>query len=227
MSTMKILVADDHEETLDFIRRGLTQSGHIVSTVSDGRDALFRATEESYDAIILDRMLPGLDGLSILKMLRAGGIRTPVLLLTAMARIADRVEGLENGADDYLVKPFAFSELHARLHVIVRRPAVVEPETSLRVLDIELDLSKRIARRGGKRLDLQPRELLMLEVLMRNPHRVMTRTMLLERIWDFDFDPQTNIVETHISRLRAKLNANFDQDAIVTIRGAGYMIRSE
>lgn len=227
MGAMKVLVVDDHEETLDFIRRGLSQAGHIVSTVSDGREALFRATEESYDAIILDRMLPGIDGLSVLKMLRAGGIRTPALLLTAMSKIADRVEGLENGADDYLSKPFAFSELHARLNVIVRRPAAAEPETSLRVLDVELDLSKRVARRGGKRLDLQPRELLMLEVLMRNPHRVMTKTMLLERVWDFDFDPQTNIVETHISRLRAKLNAGFEQDAIVTVRGAGYMIRSE
>lgn len=227
MGAMKVLVVDDHEETLDFIRRGLSQAGHIVSTVSDGREALFRATEESYDAIILDRMLPGIDGLSVLKMLRAGGIRTPALLLTAMSKIADRVEGLENGADDYLSKPFAFSELHARLNVIVRRPAAAEPETSLGVLDVELDLSKRVARRGGKRLDLQPRELLMLEVLMRNPHRVMTKTMLLERVWDFDFDPQTNIVETHISRLRAKLNAGFEQDAIVTVRGAGYMIRSE
>lgn len=227
MGAMKVLVVDDHEETLDFVRRGLTQAGHIVSTVTDGREALYRATEESYDAIILDRMLPGIDGLSVLKMLRAGGIRTPVLLLTAMSKIADRVEGLENGADDYLTKPFAFSELHARLNVIVRRPAAAEPETSLRVLDIELDLGKRIARRGGQRLDLQPRELLMLEVLMRNPHRVMTKTMLLERVWDFDFDPQTNIVETHISRLRAKLNTGFDLDAIVTVRGAGYMIRSE
>ena len=227
MGAMKVLVVDDHEETLDFVRRGLTQAGHIVSTVTDGREALYRATEESYDAIVLDRMLPGIDGLSVLKMLRAGGIRTPVLLLTAMSKIADRVEGLENGADDYLTKPFAFSELHARLNVIVRRPAVAEPETSLRVLDIELDLGKRVARRGGQRLDLQPRELLMLEVLMRNPHRVMTKTMLLERVWDFDFDPQTNIVETHISRLRAKLNTGFDLDAIVTVRGAGYMIRSE
>jgi two-component system OmpR family response regulator len=160
-------------------------------------------------------------------MLRAGGIRTPVLLLTAMSKIADRVEGLENGADDYLIKPFAFSELYARLNVIVRRPVAAEPEAGLRVLDLDLDLAKRIARRGGRRLDLQPRELLMLEVLMRNPHRVMTKTMLLERVWDFDFDPQTNIVETHISRLRAKLNADFDEDAIITVRGAGYMIRSE
>ncbi|MEP7311284.1 MAG: response regulator transcription factor [Pseudomonadota bacterium] len=223
---MRILVADDHAETADYIRRGLEQAGHVVSTVSDGREALVLAMREEYDAIVLDRMLPSLDGLSIVKMLRAGGIRTPVLLLTAMSRIADRVEGLECGADDYLVKPFALSELLARLNVIVRRPATAELTSMLRVLDIELDLSRRIARRGGRRVDLQPRELLMLEVLMRNPHRVMTKTMLLERIWDFDFDPQTNIVETHISRLRAKLNAGFDHDAIVTVRGAGYMIRS-
>lgn len=224
---MKVLVVDDHRETLDFVRRGLVQEGHVVATAENGGDALFRATGEDYDAIILDRMLPGVDGLAVLKMLRAGGIRTPVLMLTAMTKIADRVEGLESGADDYLVKPFAFSELAARLNVIVRRPAATAVETSLRVLDLELDLQKRNARRAGRRLDLQPRELLMLEVLMRNPHRVMTKTMLLERVWDFDFDPQTNIIETHISRLRAKLNAGFEQDAIVTVRGAGYMIRSE
>ena len=228
---MKILVADDDEQTAEYLRRGLTQAGHVVSVASDGTEALFRATEERYDAIVLDRMLPRLDGLSVLRMLRAGGIQTPVLLLTAMSRIADRVEGLEGGADDYLVKPFAFAELQARLNVLGRRPAAnassTEVEACLRVLDIEFDLAKRIVRRDGKRVDLQPRELLMLEALLRNPHRVMTRTMLLERVWDFDFDPQTNIVETHISRLRAKLNAGFTQDAIVTVRGSGYMIRSE
>ena len=228
---MKILVADDDTQTVEYLRRGLSQAGHVVSVAADGTEALFRATEERYDAIVLDRMLPRLDGLSVLRMLRAGGIQTPVLLLTAMSGIADRVEGLESGADDYLVKPFAFAELQARLNVLARRPsaaaATTEIETSLRVLDIEFDLAKRIVRRDGKRVDLQPRELLMLEALMRNPHRVMTRTMLLERVWDFDFDPQTNIVETHISRLRAKLNAGFAYDAIVTVRGSGYMIRSE
>ena len=224
---MKILLADDDDDTIDFLRRGLSQAGHSVSTSGDGQDTLFQAMATSFDAIVLDRMLPQLDGLSVLRMLRAAGNRTPVLLLTAMSKIADRVEGLENGADDYLVKPFAFSELNARLNVIVRRPAVAEPETALRVGDIEIDLHKRTVRRGGRRVDLQPRELVMLEVLMRNAHRVMTKTMLLERVWDFNFDPQTNIVETHISRLRAKLNAGFDLDAIVTVRGAGYMIASE
>lgn len=224
---MKILIAEDDAETADYLTRGLTQAGHVVTTVAAGPDALFRATEDPFDALILDRMLPGLDGLSVLKMLRAGGVRTPAIMLTAMSKIAERVEALESGADDYLIKPFAFSELHARLNVIVRRPAPADVEPYLRVMDIELDLRKRVVRRGGRRVDLQPREIVMLEALMRNAHRVMTKTMLLERVWDFDFDPHTNIVETHISRLRSKLNAGFDQDAIVTVRGTGYMIRSE
>lgn len=224
---MRILVADDDARTMEFLRKGLTHSGHIVVAVDNGRDALQRATEESFEAIVLDRMLPQLDGLSVLKTLRAGGVRTPVLMLTAMSKIADRVEGLENGADDYLLKPFAFAELEARLNVIVRRPAASGPVTTIRVQDLEIDLQRRTVRRAGRRIDLQPREFLMLEVLMRNSHRVMTKTMLLERVWDFDFDPQTNIVETHISRLRAKLNAGFDRDAITTLRGVGYMIASQ
>ncbi|WP_091743311.1 response regulator transcription factor [Phenylobacterium immobile] len=224
---MKVLVAEDDPETADYVRQGLAQEGHVVTVVGSGADALFRATHEPFDALVLDRMLPGLDGLKVLKMLRAGGIHTPAILLTAMSKIADRVEGLESGADDYLVKPFAFSELNARLNVVVRRPATTQVEQCIKVGDIELDLQRRIVRRDGRRIELQPREILMLEQLLRNPHRVMTKTMLLERVWDFDFDPQTNIVETHISRLRAKLNAGFDQDAIQTIRGAGYMIRSE
>ncbi len=224
---MKILIAEDDEETAAFLVQGLREVGHVVSRAASGNDALFLATSETFDVMVLDRMLPGLDGLSVLKMLRAGGVRTPALMLTAVSRIADRVDALENGADDYLIKPFAFSELHARLNVIARRPAPLETERALVVLDLELDLQKRIARRGGRRLDLQPREFTMLEALMRNAHRVMTRTMLLEQVWDFDFDPRTNIVETHISRLRAKLNAGFEEDAIITVRGAGYMIRSE
>jgi len=224
---VKILVAEDDARAAEYLRRGLVDDGHICAVVGNGHDALFRATEEVFDVIVLDRMLPGRDGLSVLKMLRAGGIRVPVLLLTAMSSIADRVEGLESGADDYLVKPFAFSELMARLHVIARRPQAMEFERILRVGDIELDTQRREVRRAGRRIDLQPREVLMLEVLMRNAHRVMTKTMLLERVWDFDFDPLTNIVETHISRLRAKLNVGFEVDAIVTVRGAGYMIRSE
>ena len=225
---MNILIAEDHAETASFIAKGLTEAGHTVAVVTDGRDAVFRATQEAFDAIVLDRMLPGLDGLSALKMLRAGSIRTPVLMLTAMSRIADRVEGLESGADDYLVKPFDFAELQARLHVIVRRPATAAAaERSLHVADLELDLQKRTVKRAGRRVDLQPREVLMLEELMRNAPKVMTKTMLLERVWDFDFDPRTNIVETHISRLRAKLNAGFERDAIQTVRGAGYRIHDQ
>ena len=224
---MKILVAEDDDRTADYLRRGLAEAGHVCAVVHNGHDALFRATEEQFDAIVLRSDAARLDGLAVLKMLRAGGIGTPVLMLTAMSSIIDRVEGLESGADDYLVKPFAFSELSARLHAIVRRPQAIEVELTLRVQDIELDIQRREVRRGGRRIDLQPREVLMLEELMRNAHRVMTKTMLLERIWDFDFDPLTNIVETHISRLRAKLNAGFETDAIVTVRGAGYMIRSE
>lgn len=225
---MKILIAEDDAETAGYLERGLSQAGHVVTVVTSGAEALFRATEEPFDALILDRMLPSLDGLSVLKMLRAGNVRTPTIMLTAMSKIAERVEALENGADDYMIKPFAFSELQARLNVIVRRPAATaDVEPYLRVLDVELDLRKRVVRRGGRRIDLQPREIVMLEALMRNAHRVMTKTMLLERVWDFDFDPRTNIVETHISRLRAKLNAGFEHDAIITVRGAGYMIRSE
>lgn len=226
---MKILVADDDRETADYLTQGLTAVGHIVASVDNGHDALFRATQEPFDAIVLDRMLPGLDGLTVLKMLRAGGVDTPTVLLTAMSKIADRVEGLENGADDYLVKPFAFSELVARLHVAVRKSAIASAPvaTMLQVGDIELDLRRRSVKRGGRRVDLQPREVLMLEELMRNADKIMTKTMLLERIWEFDFDPRTNVVETHISRLRAKLNAGFDEDAILTVRGAGYTIRTE
>lgn len=226
---MKILIAEDDRETAEYLAKGLTESGMNVTVAANGPDTLFHATQQQFDAIILDRMLPVIDGLAVLRMIRAGGIATPVLLLTAMAKIADRVEGLESGADDYLVKPFAFSELRARLNVLIRRPATstMPAEAVLRVRDIELDLRRRRVTRGGSPIDLQPREVLMLEELMRNSDRVMTKTMLLERVWEFDFDPRTNIVETHISRLRAKLNAGFDTDAILTVRGAGYTIRTE
>jgi two-component system OmpR family response regulator len=170
-------------------------------------------------------MLPGLDGLSLIKALRAAGNMTPALMLTALGGIADRVEGLEEGADDYLVKPFAFSELAARVHALGRRPTAQTEASLLAIGGIELDLHRRVVTRDGRRIVLQPREFALLAELMRNPHRVMTRTMLLERVWDFDFDPKTNIVETHLSRLRSKLNAGFADDAIETVRGAGYMVR--
>jgi two-component system OmpR family response regulator len=226
---MRILIVEDDAETRDFVAQGLTQAGHQVTVSPDGRDGLFQATGGEFEALVVDRMLPGLDGLALVRALRAAGDVTPILMLTAVGGIADRVEGLENGADDYLVKPFAFSELAARLNAIVRRPAVRANDHShlLKVADIVLDLHRRTVERAGQRVHLQPREFSLLAELLRNPRRVMTRTMLLERVWDFDFDPKTNIVETHLSRLRSKLNAGFDEDAIETIRGAGYMIRGD
>ncbi|WP_420853359.1 response regulator transcription factor [Sphingomonas panacisoli] len=220
---LKVLVAEDDAETRDYIERGLRELGHTVVGAADGRDTLFFATSEPFDAIILDRMLPGLDGMTILKSIRGAGVDTPVLMLTALARVEDRVEGLEAGADDYLVKPFAFTELTARLNALSRRPAAVMAETTLRIGDIELNRLKHEVRRGGQRVDLQPREYALLDELMTNAGRVVTRTMLLERVWDFHFDPKTNIVETHVSRLRSKLNAGFDHDPIQTVRGSGYL----
>ena len=203
----------------------MAELGHQVVTSGDGRDGLFHATDGGFDAMVVDRMLPGLDGLALVKALRAAGNITPVLMLTAVSGIADRVEGLEGGADDYLVKPFAFSELAARLHALGRRPSAASEPARLAVGDIVIDLHRRTVTRAGRKIALQPREFTLLAELMRNPGRIMTRTMLLERVWDFDFDPKTNIVETHLSRLRSKLNAGFDSDPIETVRGAGYLIR--
>jgi two-component system OmpR family response regulator len=224
---MRILIIEDDSETRDFVERGMREIGHAVTVAAEGRDGLFQATDGGFDAIVVDRMLPGLDGLSLVKMLRAAGNSTPVLMLTAIGRIADRVEGLEAGADDYLVKPFAFSELVARVNALGRRPTPQVETAKLVVGDIEIDLHRRTVHRAGRKVALQPREFSLLAELMRNSHRVMTRTMLLERVWDFDFEPKTNIVETHLSRLRSKLNAGFEVDAIETVRGAGYMIRSD
>ncbi|MBN8829362.1 MAG: response regulator transcription factor [Sphingomonadales bacterium] len=224
---MRILIVEDDVETIAFVTRGLEQLGHHVVASTDGRDGLFQATGGEFDVVVVDYMLPALDGLSLVKALRAAGISTAVLMLTAVGGIADRVEGLEAGADDYLVKPFAFSELAARLNALGRRPVARHEANRLTVGEIVLDLDRRTVDRAGRRIVLQPREFALLAELMRNPHRVMTRTMLLERVWDFDFDPKTNIVETHLSRLRTKLNAGFASDAIETVRGAGYMIRGE
>ncbi|WP_299427492.1 response regulator transcription factor [Sphingomonas bacterium] len=224
---MKVLVAEDDAETRDYVERGLRELGHAVTDAHDGRDALFLATSEAFDAIILDRMLPGIDGMTILRTIRGAGVTTPVMMLTALARVEDRVEGLEAGADDYLVKPFAFTELTARLNALSRRPAAVAAETSLRIGDIELNRLKREVRRSGQRIELQPREFQLLEELMVNAGRVVTRTMLLERVWDFHFDPKTNIVETHVSRLRTKLNAGFGHDPIQTVRGSGYLFDAD
>jgi len=224
---MKILVIEDDSETADFVARGLKQEGHVVDIVGDGRDGLFQASTETYDVLVVDRMLPGLDGLSIVKTIRGAGVHTPVLFLTTMSGINDRVEGLEAGGDDYLVKPFAFSELAARINALARRPAVASETTLLRVGELEMDLITRKVSRAGKTIDLQPLEFRLLEYFIRRLNRVVTRTMLLEHVWDFHFDPQTKVVETNISRLRAKLDRPFNFEMLQTVRGAGYVLRSD
>lgn len=223
---MKILLIEDDRETRDYIARGLKEAGHALGVAADGRDGLFRATGEDWDLLIVDRMLPGLDGLGLVRTLRASGGKAPVLFLTTLGGVGDRVGGLEAGADDYLTKPFAFAELVARVNALGRRPRDVKTETALRVGDLELDLLKRTVRRGDKPVLLQPREFKLLEYLMRHAGEVVTRTMLLESVWDFHFDPRTNIVETHISRLRSKLNRDGTGELIHTVRGAGYSLHA-
>jgi len=223
---MRVLLIEDDPHTAGFIAKGLREDGHTVEHAGDGKQGLFLATTETFDAIVLDRMLPGLDGLVLLQTLRGAGNRTPLLLLTALGEVDHRVEGLRAGADDYLVKPFAYSELSARLDSIVRRQreeAQREP-TRLSVGDLELDLLGRDARRAGKRIELQPREFRLLEYLMRQAGRVVTRTMLLEAVWDYHFDPQTNVIDVHISRLRQKIDHGFERPLLHTVRGAGYRL---
>lgn len=221
---MRILVLEDDKKTAAFVVKGLTEAGHVCDQLADGRDALFRATRENYDVFVVDRMTPGLDGLSVVKSLRVAGVMTPVIFLTSVGGVDDRVEGLEAGADDYLVKPFAFSELLARLNALGRRPPVQEQKTVLKVADLEMDLIKRQVSRQGQPIELQPREFRLLEVLMRSEGRVITRTMLLERVWDFHFDPKTSVVETHVSRLRAKIDKPFAVPLLHTVRNTGYSL---
>ena len=223
---MRLLLIEDDLATSAYISRGLTEAGHVCDVLADGTDGLFQATRETYDVLVVDRMLPGLDGLSVVRALRAAGGRAPVLFLTALGGIDDRVEGLEAGGDDYLTKPFAFAELMARVNALARRPPVQDVQTVLRVADLELDMLRRQARRGGQAIDLLPKEFTLLEVLMRNAGRVVTRTMLLERVWDFHFDPKTSVVETHISRLRAKIDKPFDVALLQTVKNAGYMLHA-
>ena len=224
---MKLLLIEDDLKMAEFVIRGLKEHGHVLDHAASGKDGLFLAASEKYDAMILDRMLPDLDGLMILKMLRAGGNHVPALFLTTMAGVNDRVEGLEAGADDYLVKPFAFAELYARLGALVRRPPVSDIRTTLRFADIEIDLLRRIVTRAGKVIELQPQEFKLLEYFMRSEGRVVTRTMLLENVWDFNFDPHTSVVETHISRLRAKIDKGFETELLKTMRGVGYCLRAQ
>ena len=224
---MRVLIAEDDEEVAKFVSKGLSELGHRVEVVINGEDALHLATTESFDLLVFDRLLPKMDGVSVLRRLRASEIATPVLLLTALGQIEDRVEGLEAGADDYLIKPFAFSELAARLNALARRAISGGAETTFEVGDLKLDLLKRKVTRDNVVIPLQPREFRLLEELLRHSDRVVTRTMLLERVWEFNFDPQTNIVETHISRLRAKLNIDGQRDMIETVRGVGYRLCSD
>jgi len=224
---LRILIAEDDDETAEFVRRGLAELGHNVVLASNGADALHLLLVDQFDIAIVDRMLPRLDGLTALQRVRAGKVETPVLLLTALGRIQDRVDGLEAGADDYLVKPFAFSELAARVNALARRKPLQPQPTSLEHGGIVLDLLRRQVSRDSKPVILQPREFRILEELMREAGKVVTRTMLLERVWNYHFDPQTNIVDTHISRLRAKLNEGGKADAIETVRGAGYRMADD
>ena len=223
---MRILVIEDDKDVASFIRNGLVKAGCNVDHAANGRDGLFLATTESYDALVVDRMLPGIDGLTVMRTLRASSNTTPVLILCALGEVDDRVKGLKAGGDDYLVKPFAFSELLARLEALARRAksAVDAPSTILRAADLEMDLLRREVRRAGKPIDLQPREFQLLEFLLRHVGQVVTRTMLLEGVWDYHFDPQTNVIDVHISRLRSKIDKGFDRPLLHTVRGAGYRL---
>ncbi|HEY1382623.1 MAG TPA: response regulator transcription factor [Dongiaceae bacterium] len=221
---MKILLIEDDPDTAAYIMDGLRQLGHLFNHVADGKRGMHVALNEGYDVMIVDRMLPGTDGLSIVKAMRASGVRTPVLFLSTLGGLDDRIIGLESGGDDYLVKPFALSELAARLNALARRPAMATIDMVLRVADLELDLLKRTVSRRGKLIDLQPREFRLLEYLMRHTGQVVTRTMLLENVWEFHFDPKTTLVDTHMSRLRAKVDRGFAVELIHTVRGQGYSI---
>lgn len=224
---MRLLVIEDDAQISAFVAKGLREDGHAVDCANNGRDGLFMATTESYAAIILDRMLPALDGITLLRTLRGAGNRVPVLMLTALGEVEHRVEGLRAGADDYLLKPFAYAELSARLDSLLRRGAVTagsSDSTRLQVADLQLDLLKRTASRAGRSIELLPREFRLLEYLMRQAGRVVTRTMLLEAVWDYHFDPQTNVIDVHISRLRQKIDLGFATPLLHTVRGAGYRL---
>ncbi|HXC14810.1 MAG TPA: response regulator transcription factor [Stellaceae bacterium] len=223
---MKLLVVEDDRETASYLVKGLGESGYTVDRAGDGREGLFLASSGGYDAIVLDRMLPEIDGLAVLGALRAAAIRTPALILSALGSVDDRVKGLRAGGDDYLVKPFAFSELLARIEALLRRGSAAAATTMLRVADLELDLLTRTVKRSGKAIDVLPREFRLLEYLMRNSGHVVTRTMLLEHVWDYHFDPQTNVVDVHVSRLRQKIDKNFERPLLHTVRGAGYCLRA-
>lgn len=223
---LRILVVEDDETVRSYILKGLSEHGHTTEQTDSGRDGLFMATTEEFDAIVLDRMLPAPDGMTILKTLRASGIQTPVLILSALGDVDDRVDGLKAGGDDYLVKPFQFSELMARLEVIAKRHNPRQSAgTILKVADLELDLLKHKVTKNGQAIEVQPREFRLLEYIMRNRGKLVTRTMLLEQVWDYHFDPETNVIDVHISRIRSKIDDKGKASFIKTVRGSGYIFR--
>jgi two-component system OmpR family response regulator len=225
---MRILVVEDDKDVAGFVVKGLKEAGHVVEHANNGRDGLFLGASEGFDAIILDRMLPGgVDGLRLLETLRSQGNNTPVMFLSALAQVDDRVRGLRAGGDDYMTKPFVFAEVLARVEALARRSKGEGPVTKLQVADLEMDLLSRQVKRAGQKVDLQPREFRLLEFLMRHAGQVVTRTMLLEGVWDYHFDPQTNVIDVHVSRLRQKVDKPFPVPLIHTVRNAGYMLRAE
>nr|WP_307156595.1 response regulator transcription factor [Rhizobium paknamense] len=224
---MKILVIEDDLEAAAYMVKAFREAGITADHASDGEAGLFMASENSYDVLIIDRMLPRRDGLSVISELRKRAVNTPVLILSALGQVDDRVTGLRAGGDDYLPKPYAFSELLARVEVLGRRKGAPEQDMMYRVGDLELDRLSHEVRRGGKEILLQPREFRLLEYLMKNAGQVVTRTMLLEHVWDYHFDPQTNVIDVHVSRLRSKIERDFDKPLLKTVRGAGYMIKDE
>ena len=225
---MRVLVGEDDKDVAAFVIKGLREAGHLAEHADNGRDGLLMAASEPFDAIILDRMLPGgIDGLRLLETLRAQDNVTPVLFLSALGQVDERVRGLKAGGDDYLTKPFAFAELLARVEALTRRGKAEGPQTKIVVGDLEMERLSRTVRRGGQRIDLQPREYRLLEFLMNHAGQVVTRTMLLEGVWDYHFDPQTNVIDVHISRLRQKIDKPFGSPLLHTVRNAGYMLRAE
>jgi two-component system OmpR family response regulator len=223
---MRLLIIEDDKDAADYIARAFREVGHVADQAGDGEEGLALGLERQYDVMIVDRMLPKKDGLSVIGELRAKGIETPVLILSALGQVDDRVKGLRAGGDDYLPKPYSFSELLARVEVLARRRGGRE-DTVYRVADLELDRLSHTVKRGKDEIVLQPREFRLLEYLMKHAGQVVTRTMLLENVWDYHFDPQTNVIDVHISRLRSKIDKGFTQPLLHTVRGAGYMIRDK
>ncbi|KVN53123.1 response regulator transcription factor [Burkholderia anthina] len=225
---MKVLLVEDNEQVARFLSKGLQEAGHTVDHAPNGRDGMFLAVSEAYDVIVLDRMLPGgIDGLGIVAALRTTGSKVPVLILSALGEVDERIRGLQNGADDYLVKPFSFGELLARLDALARRSQENHGRTQLVVADLALDLLSRRVTRAGKQVSLQPREFKLLAYLMRHADQVVTRAMLLENVWDYQFDPQTNVIDVHVSKLRHKIDAGQARPLLRTVRNAGYMLTAQ